>query len=76
MDHTPTMAKSRSLPEIVTSNYPPLTTAMVNSQVEFDHAFRNVVNEPSYRGKRVVFVSGQEFLLTKFVPRAAYVQNS
>jgi len=74
-----------NMPKIVTSSSPALVAAQVNSQVEFDRAFRTIVQEPSYRGKRLLFVSGinidispemgQIFPLTKFVPWAAYFQD-
>ncbi len=70
---------------IVTSPYPLLTAAQVNTQVEFDRTFRTIVREHGYRGKRVVYISGlhidispqagQRFPLTKFVPWAAFVQQ-
>ena len=74
-----------SMPAILTSRYPALTAAQVNAQVEFDRTFRTIVKEKSYRGKKVVFISGihidvspregQIFPLTKYVPWAAYIQN-
>lgn len=73
------------MPWIVTSPAPLLTAAQINTQVEFDRAFRTIVKEHSYRGKNVVYVAGlnidispqpdQLFPLTKFVPWAAYVQQ-
>ena len=70
---------------IVTSESPALTAAQVNTQVEFDRAFRIMSRDPSYRGKRVLFVSGLNidlspnpgdvFPLTKFIPWAAYYQE-
>lgn len=73
------------MPFVVTSRWPALTAAQANSQVEFDRAFRTIVQEPAYRGKRVLFISGlnvdispkegQVFPLTKFIPWAAYVQD-
>jgi hypothetical protein len=58
----------------------------VNSQVEFDRAFRTIIKSPCYKNKRVMYISGlnidisptegQIFPLTKFVPWAAYVQDS
>ena len=73
------------MPWIVTSPSPLLTAAQINTQVEFDRAFRSLVKEHSYRGKHVVYVAGlnidiapepgQLFPLTKFVPWAAYVQE-
>ncbi len=73
------------MPFVVTSKWPALTAAQANSQVEFDRAFRTIVQEPAYRGKKVLFISGlnvdispkegQVFPLTKFIPWAAYVQD-
>ncbi|QKQ27769.1 hypothetical protein [Candidatus Reidiella endopervernicosa] len=75
----------KSMPTILCSKFPPLSAAQVNVQVEFDRTFRSIVNEPAYRGKWVVFISGihidvspsegQIFPHTKYVPWAAYVQN-
>jgi hypothetical protein len=74
-----------AMPHIVTSEWPALKAAQVNTQVEFDHAFRSVVQEPEYQGKRLLFISGlnvdispqagQIFPLTKFIPWAAYYQD-
>ncbi len=73
------------MPHIITSEWPALTAAQVNTQVEFDRSFRTIVQEPSYKNKRVLFISGlnvdispqkgQLFPLTKFIPWAAYVQD-
>lgn len=73
------------MPYIVTSKWPALTAAQINTQVEFDRAFRTVVQEPAYKGKKVMFISGlnvdispsegQLFPLTKFIPWASYIQN-
>jgi hypothetical protein len=73
------------MPNVVTSRWPPLTAAQANTQVEFDRAFRTIVQEPSYREKKILFISGlnvdispregQVFPLTKFIPWAAYVQD-
>ena len=70
---------------VVTAEEPALTAAQVNTQVEFDRAFRAMTRDPGYRGKRVLFVSGINidvsplpgniFPLTKFVPWAAYFQD-
>ena len=75
----------QSMPAIITSRYPALSAAQVNSQVEFDRTFRTIVKEEAYKGKKVVFIAGihidvspregQVFPLTKYVPWAAYVQN-
>ncbi|MFC1878090.1 hypothetical protein ACFL2E_12610 [Thermodesulfobacteriota bacterium] len=76
---------SHSMPGIVTSTFPGLSAAQVNTQVEFDRAYRTIVSEDSYKGKNLAFVAGinidispqqgQLFPLTKFVPWAAYVQT-
>lgn len=73
------------MPYIVTSKWPALTAAQANTQVEFDRTFRSISQEPAYKGKKVLFVSGlnvdispqknQRFPLTKFIPWAAYVQD-
>lgn len=73
------------MPYIVTSKWPALTAAQVNTQVEFDRAFRTIVQEPAYSGKKIMFISGlnvdispkegQLFPLTKFIPWAGYLQN-
>ena len=75
-----------AMPFIVTSKWPALKAAQVNTQVEFDHAFRSVVQEPEYQGKHLLFISGlnvdispkegQLFPLTKFIPWAAYYQTA
>ena len=75
-----------AMPYIVTDRWPALKGAQVNTQVEFDHAFRSVVQEPEYQGKQLLFISGlnvdispkagQLFPLTKFIPWAAYYQTS
>lgn len=73
------------MPYVVTSEWPALTAAQANTQVEFDRAFRTIVQEPAYKGKKVLFISGlnvdispeegQLFPLTKFIPWAAYFQD-
>ncbi len=73
------------MPDVVTSQWPALTAAQANTQVEFDRAFRTIVQEPSYKNKKILFLSGlnveispqegQLFPLTKFIPWAAYVQD-
>ena len=45
------------MPYIVTSKWPALTAAQVNTQVEFDRAFRTVIQEKAYFGKKVMFIS-------------------
>lgn len=74
-----------AMPLIVTSKWPAMTAAQVNTQVEFDRAFRSILKEPEYRGKNLLFISGlnvdispepgQLFPLTKFIPWAAYYQS-
>lgn len=74
-----------AMPRIISSHYPALTAAQINTQVEFDRTFRTIVKEKAYRDKKIVFISGihidisprqdQPFPLTNFVPWAAYVQN-
>lgn len=76
----------KTMPDILTSGAPLLTAAQVNTQIEFDRTFRTIVKERGYRGKKLLFISGlnidispsegQIFPLTKFVPWAAYLQNS
>lgn len=73
------------MPYVVTSQWPALTAAQANTQVEFDRAFRTILQEPAYRNKKILFISGlnvdispeegQVFPLTKFIPWAAYVQD-
>lgn len=75
----------RYMPRIVTSQWPILTAAQINTQIEFDNTFRTIVKENAYHGKRLLFIAGlnidvspepgQLFPLTKFVPWAAYVQS-
>ena len=70
---------------IVTSPHPMLTAAQVNTQAEFDRAYRSIVKAPGYKNKKLIFISGlnidispnegQLFPLTKFVPWAAYIQD-
>ena len=73
------------MPYIVTSDWPALTAAQANTQNEFDRAFRSISQDSSYKGKKVLFISGlnvdispqkeQLFPLTKFIPWAAYLQD-
>ena len=73
------------MPYVVTSKWPALTAAQANTQVEFDRAFRTIIQEPTYKNKKILFISGlnvdispqegQVFPLTKFIPWAAYVQD-
>ena len=74
------------MPLIITSSSPGMLAAQINTQVEFDRAFRTIVKEKGYQGKNLVFISGlnidispgdeQMFPLTKFVPWAAYIQKA
>lgn len=76
---------SHSMHRIVTSTFPGLAAAQVNTQVEFDRAYRTIVAEDNYKGKNLAFIAGinidispqqgQLFPITKFVPWAAYVQT-
>lgn len=73
------------MPYIVTSEWPALTAAQANTQVEFDRSFRSISQDLNYKGKKVFFISGlnvdisppkdQLFPLTKFIPWAAYFQD-
>ncbi len=74
----------RFMPQIVTAPAPALTAAKINTQIEFDRTYRTLVQEPAYRGKRLLFLAGLNidvsptpgrlFPLTKFIPWAAYWQ--
>lgn len=73
------------MPYIVSSEFPALTAAQANTQIEFDRTFRSIAQDPAYKGKKVLFISGlnidispqtdQIFPLTKFIPWAAYIQD-
>jgi hypothetical protein len=72
------------MPRIVTSKEPLLTAAQANTQAEFDRSYRSISQEPAYKGRNLLYISGlnidispeegQLFPLTKFIPWAAYVQ--
>ena len=74
-----------AMPWIVTSASPLLTAAQINTQVEFDRAFRTAAQTSSYRDKRLLHIAGlnidispqpgETFPTTHFVPWAAYVQD-
>jgi len=74
-----------AMPYVVTARWPALVAAQINTQVEFDRAFRTIVKSDDYRGHHLLFIAGlnidvspkegQLFPLTKFVPWAAYVQS-
>ena len=73
------------MPWIVTSPEPLLVAAQVNTQAEFDRAFRTIVKAQEYHGKNLLFISclnidispreGQLFPLTTCIPWAAYIQD-
>ena len=73
------------MPWIVTSPWPALTAAQINTQVEFDRTLRTVAHASSFRGKCLFHISGlnidvspqpgEIFPTTKFVPWAAFFQN-
>ena len=73
------------MPWIVSAEAPLLDAAKVNTQVEFDRAFRTIVKEKGYQGKKIVYIAGlnidispqenQIFPLTKFIPWAAFIKN-
>lgn len=75
----------QTMPWILSSKYPLLEAAKINSQVEFDRAYRTVIKSECYNNKKVVYISGlnidispdegQLFPLTKFVPWAAFIKD-
>ncbi len=75
-----------AMPWIITSSKPMLAAAQANTQAEFDRAFRSISQEPSYANRNLIYISGlnidispevgQDYVLTKFIPWAAYVQLS
>ena len=46
------------MPWIVTSPWPALTAAQINTQVEFDRTLRTVAHARSFRGKCLFYISG------------------
>ena len=76
----------RYMPQIMTAQHPSLLAAQINTQVEFDLTFRSIAKEDSYQNKKIMFIAGlnidispqagQLYPLTKFVPWAAYFQDS
>ena len=76
---------SHAMPHIITSPYPSLTAAQINTQVEFDRTYRTIIQEGDYHGRQLALIagvhidispmSGQVFPLTKFVPWALYAQT-
>jgi hypothetical protein len=73
------------MPWIVTSPWPALTAAQINTQVEFDRAVRIVAHDRSFHGKSLFYISGlnidvspqpgEIFPTTKFIPWAAFVKD-
>ena len=73
------------MPWIVTSPWPALTAAQINTQVEFDRTVRTVAHASSFRGKCLFYISGlnidvspqpgEIFPTTKFVPWAAFFKD-
>ncbi len=73
------------MPWIVTSPWPALTAAQINTQVEFDRAARTLAHATSFRGKCLFYISGlnidvspqtgEIFPTTKFVPWAAFLRD-
>lgn len=71
------------MPWIVSSKYPLLTAACVNTQAEFDRTYRSLAHDPAMCDKNMLFISGvnidispvdqTHFPLTQFVPWAAYL---
>jgi len=76
----------QAMPWILCSEHPALVAAKVNTQMEFDRAYRSILREPEYQGRNLLFISGihidisprrnQVFPLTKFIPWAAYHQTA
>jgi len=73
------------MPWIITSPWPALTAAQINTQVEFDRTLRTFAHASSFRGKSLFYISGlnidvspqpgEIFHTTKFVPWAAFLLN-
>lgn len=73
------------MPWILTSEYPMLAAAKINTQVEFDRTYRSILLDEAYKNRRVMFVAGlnidispvgdQPFPRTNFAPWAAFVQQ-
>lgn len=74
------------MPWIVTHPAPALAAAQITTQAEFDRTYRTIIVEEGYKNRNLIFISGinidisprndQIFPLTKFIPWAAYVQQS
>ena len=73
------------MPWIVTSEEPMLSAAEINVQIEFDRSYRDIVKEPEFQGRNLIYIAGlnidyspeegQLFSKTQFVPWAAYIQR-
>ena len=73
------------MPWIVTSPWPLLTAAQINTQVEFDRTLRTLAHAENFRDKCLFYISGlnidispqpgEIFPTTKFVPWAAYLRD-
>ncbi len=73
------------MPWIVTSPWPLLTAAQINTQVEFDRTLRTVAHANIFRDKCLFYISGlnidispqpgELFPTTKFVPWAAFLRD-
>jgi len=73
------------MPWIVTSPWPSLTAAQINTQVEFDRALRTIAHARSFNDKCLFYISGlnidispkpgEPFPTTKFVPWAAFLRD-
>lgn len=73
------------MPWILTSKFPMLAAAKINTQVEFDRTYRSILLDDAYQGRRVMFIAGlnidispsdnQPFPRTNFAPWAAFVQQ-
>jgi hypothetical protein len=73
------------MPWIVTSPWPALTAAQINTQVEFDRTLRTLAHARNFRGKCLFYISGlnidvspqpgEIFPMTKFVPWAAFFRD-
>jgi hypothetical protein len=73
------------MPWIVTSPWPLLTAAQINTQVEFDRTLRTIAHDEIFRDKCLLYISGlnidispqpgEIFPTTKFVPWAAFLRD-
>lgn len=73
------------MPWILTSEFPMLAAAKINTQIEFDRTYRSILLDEAYRNRQVLFIAGlnidispsddQPFPRTNFAPWAAFVQK-